>query len=225
MPGSIGIGRTCHRPTPSLAPARAGRDRDVIEAVLEHLVGASARCRRRSRRSGASRAGPCGSRRTRIHAASPGSARLAQHPPAELVAGVGQHHVVAAPAERHRSLQPGRGRRRRPAPCPRSSSAGSARGASRAATPRPWSGSGCSAAGCSVKSPETQMLQPMHSRMSSPAPLFDLLRQERVGDATGAAAPIMSSVPSRTIRTIVSGDVKRPTPTTGLVVNCLSPLT
>ena len=35
----------------------------------------------------------------------------------------------------------------------------------------------------------------------------------------------MSSTPSRTIRTIVSGDVNRPTPTTGLVVNCFRPLT
>ena len=41
----------------------------------------------------------------------------------------------------------------------------------------------------------------------------------------GRAEPIMSSTPSRTIRTIVSADVKRPTPTTGLLVSAFRPRT
>ena len=78
--------------------------------------------------------------------------------------------------------------------------------------------------GVAVESPVTQMLQPMHSRMSSQRPSSIFLG--RKGSAIdGRAAPIMSSTPSRTIRTIVSGEVNRPTPTTGLVVSGLSPRT
>ena len=59
------------------------------------------------------------------------------------------------------------------------------------------------------------MLQPMHSRMSSSRPSSIFLG--RNGSAIdGRAAPIRSSTPSRIIRTIVSGEVNRPTPTTGL---------
>ena len=64
------------------APARAGRDRDVVEAVGERLVGGQPAAERRPRRWGAARAGRGGSRRTRIHAASPGSrASRATRPP------------------------------------------------------------------------------------------------------------------------------------------------
>ena len=78
--------------------------------------------------------------------------------------------------------------------------------------------------GVAVASPVTQMLQPMHSRMSSQRPSSIFLG--RNGSAMdGRAEPIMSSTPSRTIRTIVSADVKRPTPTTGLLVSALSPRT
>ena len=70
----------------------------------------------------------------------------------------------------------------------------------------------------------TQMLQPMHSRMSSNRP-SSILRGRKGSAIDGRAAPIMSSTPSRTIRTIVSGEVKRPTPTTGLLVSCFSPRT
>ena len=74
--------------------------------------------------------------------------------------------------------------------------------------------------GTMVKSPETQMLQPMHSRMSSNRPSSIFLG--RNGSAIdGRAAPIRSSVPLVIIRTIVSGDVNQPTPTTGLLVSCL----
>ena len=74
--------------------------------------------------------------------------------------------------------------------------------------------------GVIVKSPVTQMLQPMHSRMSSQRPSSIFLG--RNGSAIdGRAEPIMSSTPSRIIRTIVSAEVKRPTPTTGLVVSRL----
>ena len=74
--------------------------------------------------------------------------------------------------------------------------------------------------GVIVKSPVTQMLQPMHSRMSSHRPSSIFLG--RNGSAIdGRAEPIMSSTPSRIIRTIVSAEVKRPTPTTGFVVSRL----
>ncbi len=61
------------------------------------------------------------------------------------------------------------------------------------------------------------MLQPMHSRMSSSRP--SSIFCGRKGSAIdGRAPPIRSSTPRRTIPTIVSGEVKRPTPTTGLSV-------
>ena len=78
--------------------------------------------------------------------------------------------------------------------------------------------------GVMVASPATQMLQPMHSRMSSSRPCS--IFSGRNGSAIdGRAAPMKSSTPSRIIRTIVSGDVKRPTPTTGLVVSAFRPRT
>ncbi len=70
----------------------------------------------------------------------------------------------------------------------------------------------------------TQMLHPMHSRMSSKRPA-SILAGRNGSAIEGRAAPIRSSTPSRIMRTIVSGDVKRPTPTTGFVVSCFSPFT
>ena len=73
-------------------------------------------------------------------------------------------------------------------------------------------------------SPVTQMLQPMHSRMSSSRPSSIFFG--RNGSAIeGRAAPIRSRMPRRTCDTIVSGEVKRPTPTTGFVVSFLMPAT
>ena len=69
--------------------------------------------------------------------------------------------------------------------------------------------------GTMVKSPETQMLQPMHSRMSSMRPSSIFFG--RKGSAIeGRAAPMKSSMPRLICETMVSGEVKRPTPTTGL---------
>ena len=65
---------------------------------------------------------------------------------------------------------------------------------------------------------EMQMLQPMHSRMSCSRPSSILLRQERDRRSRAVRAPIRSSTPRRICPTMVSGEVKRPTPTTGLVV-------
>ena len=73
-------------------------------------------------------------------------------------------------------------------------------------------------------SPETQMLQPMHSRMSSKRSSAIFFGKN--GSAIeGRAAPIKSNTPRRICETIASGEVKRPTPTTGLVVSCLNPVT
>ena len=75
-----------------------------------------------------------------------------------------------------------------------------------------------------VMSPLTQMLQPMHSQISSARPSSILVG--RNGSAIdGRAAPMRSITPSRTNRTMRSGDVKRPTPTTGLLVRSESPRT
>ena len=70
-------------------------------------------------------------------------------------------------------------------------------------------------------SPETQMLQPMHSRMSSGRPC-SILRGRKGSAIDGRAAPIMSSTPRRICETMASGEVKRPTPTTGLLVTCFT---
>ena len=55
------------------------------------------------------------------------------------------------------------------------------------------------------------------------AALLDLHAAGTGSAIDGRAAPTKSSTPSRTIRAIRSGDVKRPTPTTGFVVSCLRP--
>ena len=75
--------------------------------------------------------------------------------------------------------------------------------------------------GVMVKSPETQMLQPMHSRMSSSRPSSIFFG--RKGSAMeGRAAPMKSRMPRLIWETMLSGEVKRPTPTTGLEVSRLT---
>ena len=78
--------------------------------------------------------------------------------------------------------------------------------------------------GVIVMSPDTQMLQPMHSLMSSSLP-SSILRGRNGSEIDGLAAPMRSSMPSLIWPTMVSGEANRPTPTTGLVVSCLSPRT
>ena len=78
--------------------------------------------------------------------------------------------------------------------------------------------------GVIVWSPETHTLQPMHSRIVCSR--FVRIFSGRNGSAIdGRAAPTRSRTPSRTCRTMRSGDVNRPTPTTGLVVSALRPRT
>src|SRR3984957_6196687 len=68
---------------------------------------------------------------------------------------------------------------------------------------------------------EMQMLHPMHSRISCSRPSLILLG--RNGSAMeGLAPPIKSRMPRLTCETITSGEVNRPTPTTGRLVNCLT---
>ena len=64
---------------------------------------------------------------------------------------------------------------------------------------------------------EMHWLQPMHSRMSSGCPSSIFLGRKG-SEIDGRAAPMMSNWPDSMIRTIVSGLVIRPTPTTGLSV-------
>ena len=73
-----------------------------------------------------------------------------------------------------------------------------------------------------VMSPEMQMLQPMHSRMSSSRPA-SILAGRNGSAIDGLAAPIMSRMPARTWRTMVSGEVNLPTPTTGLADSFFRP--
>ena len=68
------------------------------------------------------------------------------------------------------------------------------------------------------------MLQPMHSRMSSGRP-SSILRGRYGSAMEGRAAPMKSRMPWRIMRTMVSGEVKRPTPTTGLEVRAFRPRT
>ena len=75
-----------------------------------------------------------------------------------------------------------------------------------------------------VMSPTMQMLQPMHSRMSSTRP-SSILRGRKGSAIEGRAQPMKSSVLVRSIFAITSGEVKRPTPTTGLSVRDLMPVT
>ena len=77
--------------------------------------------------------------------------------------------------------------------------------------------------GVEVMSPVTQMLQPMHSRMSSIRP-SSILRGRNGSAIDGRAAPMKSSTPRRICATIVSGEVKRPTPTTGWRVTVFTQL-
>ena len=99
-----------------------------------------------------------------------------------------------------------RGRRSRRWPPRRTS-----RGASRGGTPRPRSAFWVHQIGgppCSQR--ETQMLQPMHSRMSSNRPSSIFLG--RNGSAIeGRAAPMMSHCPELIASSMTSGSVNRPT--------------
>ena len=75
-----------------------------------------------------------------------------------------------------------------------------------------------------VISPVTQILQPIHSRMSSIRPSSIFLG--RNGSAIdGRAQPMKSNVPDVIIFAMTSGLVKRPTPTIGLSVSSWIPLT
>ncbi len=66
-----------------------------------------------------------------------------------------------------------------------------------------------------------QMLQPMHSRISSTRP--SRIFCGRKGSAIeGRAAPMKSSTPRLICPAMVSGEVKRPTLTTGFVVTDLT---
>ena len=70
-----------------------------------------------------------------------------------------------------------------------------------------------------VKSPETQMLQPMHSRMSFEAPFLDFRWAGTDRRSTGAHSRSDRPDPCCMTDTIRSGDVYLPTATTGLVVS------
>ena len=149
-------------------------------------------------------------------------AAFARDPAAELAARL-------PPGSPDSPAVPGRGRiRARPAPPPPPGSALSLRlGAMRSGCqPRrhssPMVGFWVQRIGDMVISPLMQILQPMHSRMSSIRP-SSIFRGRKGSAMEGRAAPIRSSRPLRIWRTMASGEVKRPTPTTGLLVSDLSP--
>ena len=73
-----------------------------------------------------------------------------------------------------------------------------------------------------VMSPVTQILHPIHSRISSIR--SSLILFGRNGSAIeGRAEPMKSRMPDLICRTMASGEVKRPTPTTGFDVKSLMP--
>ncbi len=203
------------------APAGAGRDRDVVEAVAAHLVGVDLALQRdldvrELRELGAAvvdDADPGG---------EPGQPRLAQHASAELAARLGEHDLVAALARAPSPPRARPGRRRRRAPSRPTPPGRKRSGCQPRRHSSPIDGFCVQRIGVDVQSPVTQTLQPMHSRMSSSRP--SSIFTGRNGSAIeGRAAPIRSITPSRISRTIVSGDVSQPMPTTGFEVSCLSP--
>ncbi len=175
-------------------PGGAGRHQDVLETELGHV-----------RRAHLALAVDLdiGQRGEGLqpmvdHAAPRGSAgqrRLPRHPPTQVTAGLGQHDVVPADAQRTSCFEPCR---------PRATTR------IRAADPRGLIVSGCQPRrnsspmlgfcvhrmGDMVRSPDTHMLQPMHSRISSGWP--DWILFGRKGSAIdGLAAPIRSNTPDR----------------------------
>ena len=138
--------------------------------------------------------------------------------------------------------------RRRPRPAPRRSRAGRARARIRARPARrrrsaPWPSDsfGRMRSGCQPLRHSSPMVGFCVQRIGvmrevagdadvaadafadvlEPA-LLDLLRQERIGDRGPRRADQVEDARAD-LRTMVSGEVKRPTPTTGLVVSCLTP--
>ena len=68
---------------------------------------------------------------------------------------------------------------------------------------------------------EMQMLQPMHSRMSSRRP-SSILRGSQGSEMDGRQVAMMSSEPDSMASTMRSGLVKRPTPRTGFFATPLT---
>ena len=148
--------------------------------------------------------------------ASPGSARLEAQAAADVVGGLGERHLVAAARRGSARI------RDRPGPPPTMSTEAAlpARAKRSGCQPRrhssPMVGFCVQRTGTLSCQLEMQMLQPMHSRMSCSRPSSILLRQERVGDRRARAADQVEHAAPDLRRPWCPGEVKRPTPTTGL---------
>ena len=160
-----------------------------------------------------------------VHDANPhrqaGQCRFAPHPAAEFAPRLQQCDAAASMPRVLAASRPAG-----PAPTTSTDSGSLAGGAYSGCQPRrhssPMVGFCVQRIGDIVRSPDTQMLHPMHSRISSTSP--DWILAGRNGSAIeGRAAPMKSIMPERIWLTITSGLVNLPTPTTGLVVSCFRP--
>ena len=205
----------CHRPAPSTRP-RPGGNGDVLEVVGGDLLGGdpTLECHLDVREP--LDLGARGSRgresRRRGRAAVP-RARRAPRAIALLRPERRRSRACRAPEQprARQALRPRRG------PSHRLLGRGSARDAIPVSIPRPWSGSECSGSGSWSRRPRRRYC----SRCTRGCPRSALPRSCSGGRgrrSKGGRLRSRSRTPSRTIRAIVSGEVKRPTPTTGLLV-------
>ena len=193
----------------------------MLEAETQDILGGRAASRDRHSHSSSCRSGPRGSR-------APGPRRKARAGGTRAPRGR-RARCPPRPAPPRSREDPARCAAERPAgPAPTTSTLVSDASAGMRSGCQPLRHSSMKEEFCvqrlsdMVMSPVTQMLQPMHSRMSSmrPSSIFC----GRNGSAIdGRAAPMKSRMPCFTCRTIMSGEVKRPTPTTGFGVSCLMP--
>ena len=164
-----GSGGRASGPTPSARQRGAGRDGDVVEAVLEHLVGGQLApegeldVRELLELPLAVVDAPGSTPRARAAAPRAAPGRRARRRPRPAPRRSRACRAPAPPPARP-------GRRRRPAPSLSVVFGRIRSGCQPRRHSSPMVGFWVQRIGVMVKSPETQMLQPMHSRMSSSGP-------------------------------------------------------
>ena len=210
-------GRQLVRPAQMRQPARPGGDHHMIRPEVAHILGRQLafRIKRHIRHLAAT--APAGSPPPGTTAAAPAAPLSHTQPPAELAPRFGQRHLhtPAAPASAPPPAPPAR--RRPPAPDPRHPASRSS-----GCQPRRHSSP---AVGFCVQRTQHPVMPARNADVAADA-FADvspraLRRSSSAGTdrrSTAAPPPMKSSTPRRIIATIVSGEVKRPTPTTGLSV-------
>ena len=174
-----------------------------------------ARCRGTVRHSSDVSSWPSRQSSTRPQAASPGKRVSKRSRPPKVVCGFGQRHRDSRAVPRLAHTRGPPGRRRRPAPPLAAATRSKRSGCQPRRHSSPTVGFCVQRTGTLSCQLEMQMLQPMHSRISCSRPSL-ILRGRKGSAIDGRAPPMRSRTPRRICDTIVSGEVKRPTPTTGL---------